>query len=178
VGLSTAQADLYGNVCSPSEPVADIAYLGRLSTSGPSRMVKWPCASALKLSPENVGSRFLSLLQSASLQTFSALFRTAKSPTAAGIPVTGLGFGERNVPQDRSPKADLSPELGAWPIYSTSFFLCGFSGLSSLANRKVRIPFACRIPRWLLPTAVDTAPTLHNQRFCPVPAKVDDSPHL
>ena len=86
-----------------------------------------------------------------------------KSPTAAGIRATGLGFGERNVPANCSRNADLSPELESRPFYSTSFFVSGFSGLASFANRKVGIPFARRIPRWLLPTAVDTAPTMHNQ---------------
>jgi hypothetical protein len=90
-----------------------------------------------------------------------------KSPTAAGIRATRLGFGERNVPANCSPNADLSPELESRPFYSTGFFTSGFSGLASLANRKVGIPFAGRIPRWLLPTAVDTAPTLHNQHYRP-----------
>jgi hypothetical protein len=109
----------------------------------------FPCSSRLpsKLSPPIPGPR--------------------KSPTAAGIRATGLGFGERNVPANCSPNADLSPELEGRPFYSTSFFASGFSGLASLANRKVGIPFARRIPRWLLPTAVDTAPTLHNQHYRP-----------
>ena len=45
-----------------------------------------------------------------------------KSPTAAGIRASGLGVRERNDTVNRSPNADLSPKLGAWPIYSTSFF--------------------------------------------------------
>jgi hypothetical protein len=99
-----------------------------------------------------------------------------KSPTAAGIRATGLGFGERNVPLDCSPNADLSPELGAWPIYSTSFFASGFSGLASFATRKVGIPFACLVRRRLPPTAVDTAPTQHNEHYCPVTGELDDAP--
>jgi hypothetical protein len=98
---------------------------------------------------------------------FSKLSRpfpgTRKSPTAAGIRATGLGFGERNVPAICSPNGHLSPKLESRPFYSTSFF----SGLTSFADRKVGIPFARRIPRWLLPTAVDTAPTLHNQQYRP-----------
>src|SRR5690242_11066530 len=70
-----------------------------------------------------------------------------KSPTAADICATGLGFGERNVPTNCSPNADLSSELESRPFYSTSFFTSGFSGLASLGSRKVRIPFACRLPR-------------------------------
>ena len=124
-------------------------------------------SAAVSPVPENVGSRFLSLLQSAPRQTFSAILGTAKSPTAAGIRATRLGFEERNVPANCSPNADLSPELESRPFYSTGFFTSGFSGLASLANRKVGIPFAGRIPRWLLPTAVDTAPTLHNQHYRP-----------
>ena len=45
-----------------------------------------------------------------------------KSPTAAGIRASGLGVRERNDKVNLSPDADLSPKLGAWPIYSTSFF--------------------------------------------------------
>jgi hypothetical protein len=33
-----------------------------------------------------------------------------------------LGVRERNDTVNLSPNADLSPKLGAWPIYSTSFF--------------------------------------------------------
>ncbi len=58
----------------------------------------------------------------------------------------GSGFGKRNVPANCSPNAELSPELESRPFYSTSFFLSGFRGLASLANRKVRIPFAYRPP--------------------------------
>jgi hypothetical protein len=47
---------------------------------------------------------------------------------------------------NRSPNADLSPELESRPFYSTSFLAGGFSGLASLWNRKVGIPFACRLP--------------------------------
>jgi hypothetical protein len=66
-----------------------------------------------------------------------------KSPTAAGIRAAGLGVRERNVTADCSPKGRLSPELGAWPIYSTSLFASSFSSLYSFVNRKVGIPFAC-----------------------------------
>jgi hypothetical protein len=89
----------------------------------------FPCSSRLrsKLSPPFSGPR--------------------KSPTAAGIRATGLGVRKRNVSVNRSPKADLSPELESRPFYSTSFSAHAFSGLASLWNRKVRIPFACRLPR-------------------------------
>ena len=53
-----------------------------------------------------------------------------KSPTAAGIRASGLGVRERNDTVSRSPNADLSPKLGAWPIYSTSFFRLHFSALA------------------------------------------------
>jgi hypothetical protein len=45
-----------------------------------------------------------------------------KSPTAAGFWASGLGVRERNDTVNLSPNADFSPKLGAWPIYSTSFF--------------------------------------------------------
>jgi hypothetical protein len=45
-----------------------------------------------------------------------------KSPAAAGIRASGLGVRYRNDTLSRSPNAAFSPNLGAWPIYSTSFF--------------------------------------------------------
>ena len=66
-----------------------------------------------------------------------------KSPTAAGICASGLGVRERNDTVNCSPNADLSPKLGAWPIYSTSFFGSKFNILTSFLRRKVGIPFAC-----------------------------------
>jgi hypothetical protein len=53
-----------------------------------------------------------------------------------------LGFQWRNVPANRSPNADLSPELESRPFYSTRFFASGFSRLASFQKRKVGIPFA------------------------------------
>jgi hypothetical protein len=101
----------------------------------------FPCPSCLraKLSPPFPGPR--------------------KGPTAASIRRSGLGVRGRNVTVNLSPNADFSPKLESRPFYSTSFFACAFSGLASFANRKVGIPFACRTPRWLLATAVDTTPT-------------------
>ena len=82
-----------------------------------------------------------------------------KTATAAGIRTTGLGFGERNVPPNRSPNAGLSPELESRPFYSTSFLASGFSGLASFASRKVGIPFACHSRRWR-DQSIDRPPTL------------------
>jgi hypothetical protein len=45
-----------------------------------------------------------------------------RSRTAAGYCWRGLGVRYRNDTANFSPNADLSPRLGAWPIYSTSFF--------------------------------------------------------
>jgi hypothetical protein len=89
---------------------------------------------------EKVASRFLSLLQSASLQTFSAISGTTKKPNCRRHSHDRLvgSIAER---YGKSLKANLSPKLGTWPIYSTSFFATG--GLASFANRKVGIPFAC-----------------------------------
>jgi hypothetical protein len=56
--------------------------------------------------PENVGSRFLFLLQSPPFQTIS------------------------DVPANCSPNAHLSPEIGAWPIYSTSSFVNRISSVT------------------------------------------------
>jgi hypothetical protein len=80
-------------------------------------------------------------------QTFSAIFRTAKSPTVASIRALSLAVRYRNVPAKRSPNGLFSPKLGAWPIYSTSFYGRRFSGLASFLNRKAGIPFA-----WWPPT--------------------------
>jgi hypothetical protein len=101
-----------------------------------------------------------------------------KSPTAAGIRALGLGVRRRNVTVNCSPNAHSSPELGAWPIYSTSFFPRDFSGLYSLFSRKVGIPFACHLQRWLPQTLADTAPTLECRHSSEVAAPVDDSPRL
>jgi hypothetical protein len=65
-----------------------------------------------------------------------------KSPIAAGIRASGLGVRSRNERPNLCPKAHFSPKLGAWPIYSTSFFGSQFNSLVSLASRKVGIPFA------------------------------------
>ena len=53
--------------------------------ASPSQQVRrpgpaWPVGDSSASAPENVGSRFLSLLQSAPDQTLSAIFRTAKKP--------------------------------------------------------------------------------------------------
>jgi hypothetical protein len=64
------------------------------------------------------------------------------SPTAASIRAFGLGVRLQNVPEKRSPNGLFSPKLGAWPIYSTSFFDISFSGLASFVSRKVGVPFA------------------------------------
>jgi hypothetical protein len=66
-----------------------------------------------------------------------------KRPTTAGFCASGLCVRDRNERPNLSPTGDLSPKLGAWPIYSTSFFASSFSGLTSLTRRNVGIPFAC-----------------------------------
>jgi hypothetical protein len=70
------------------------------------------------------------------------------SPTAAGFSAAGFGVRSRNNRPILSPIGEFSPKLGAWPIYSTSFFGSHFSALASFANRKVGIPFAsCSLDR-------------------------------
>ena len=55
------------------------------------------CAQpALGPCPENAGSRFLSLLQNPPDQTFSAIFGTTQSPTAAAFCAPGLGVRDRS----------------------------------------------------------------------------------
>ena len=51
------------------------------------------------------------------------------------------------------------------------------SGTECEAGKSVSLSPCCN-PRRRPPTAVDTAPTLHNQHYCPGAAVVDDSPHL
>ena len=51
------------------------------------------------------------------------------------------GVRSRNDTPDRSPNSVFSPKLGAWPIYSTSFFGNQFSALASFSNQNVGIPF-------------------------------------
>ena len=80
------------------------------------------------------------------LLAFIATALWLKSPTVAGIRAAGLWARCRNVAAKfRSEWRSLS-EAWAWPIYSTSFLGGRFSGLASFLNRKVGIPFACRIP--------------------------------
>ena len=81
-----------------------------------------------------------------------------KSPTAAGIRLSGLGVRERNDTVNLSPNADLSPKLGAWPIYSTSFFGRDSRRLVLLWNRKVGIPFAYLFLGWTSPTSLIQPP--------------------
>jgi hypothetical protein len=70
------------------------------------------------------------------------IFGPTNSPTATSIPLTSSGVRCRNVTANLSPNDDLSAELGAWAIYSTSFFGNEFSDLASLCYRKVGTPFA------------------------------------
>ena len=94
------------------------------------------------------GFESLPLLQSAPLQTFSAIFRAAEKPNCRRHSRVRLGGSmPERYGQISLRMAILSPKLGAWPIYSTSFFGGRFSGLASFLSRKVGIPFACRSPR-------------------------------
>ena len=79
------------------------------------------------------------------------ILRPRKSPTAAVIRATGLGVRFRNDSENLSLNGVLSPKLGAWPIYSTSFSDSYFSHLASFRARKIGIPsvsiFASQLSR-------------------------------
>ena len=81
------------------------------------------------------GSNPFRPLQSARNEILSADFGTSKN--------ANCHVRNRNDTVNRSPNAVLSPKLGAWPVYSTSFFVRYFRRVASLTNRKVGIPFAC-----------------------------------
>jgi hypothetical protein len=50
-------------------------------------------------------------------------FHLVKRPASGRFCGLGLGFVDRNDTGNLSLNARLSPKLGGWPIYSTSFFL-------------------------------------------------------
>ena len=68
-----------------------------------------------------------------------------KSPTAAGIRASGLGVRERNDTANCSPNGNFSPKLGAWPIYSTSFFRLTFQRPSLIPQPEGWYPFALHL---------------------------------
>ena len=75
--------------------------------------------------PENVVSRFLSLLQSGRNEILSADFwdqQKRQLPQGFGSERVGGSRAER-YGKSLSKCRSLSPKLGAWPIYSTSFFV-------------------------------------------------------
>jgi hypothetical protein len=55
---------------------------------------------------------------------------------------SGLGFVDRNDTENLSLNGRLSPELGGWPIYSTSFFLSIFNVIKFTRSREVAVPCA------------------------------------
>jgi hypothetical protein len=54
-------------------------------------------------------------------------FEPVKRPGSGQFCGLGLGFLLRNDTRNLSPNGPLSPDLGGWPIYSTSFFLSIFN---------------------------------------------------
>jgi hypothetical protein len=108
---------------------------GRAATCRPG----WPCAR----SPQRMlESRFLSLLQSALLQTFSVVFWTAKKPNCRRHSRERLGGSTAERYGKSASEWPSLSEAWAWPIYSTSFFVSDFREFGSLGSRKVGIPFA------------------------------------
>ena len=93
--------------------------------------------------PENVGSRLVSLLQSAPDQTLSAIFGTAKKPNCRRHSRVRLGgsraeryaksLSERRILSEAWGLADL-----LYKLFSVTFQCIGL-----VRSRKVGIPFAC-----------------------------------
>ena len=109
----------------------------RFITAQPAR------GEGLGIAPENVGSRFLSLLQSAPDQTFSAIFGTAKKPNCRRHSRVRLGGSQSGTIRQialRMPICLRSLGLGRFTLQA---FGSHFSRLVSLWSRKVGIPFAC-----------------------------------
>ena len=102
---------------------ADVSVVNYLRPAGPRSAAPNPTSGSR--SPENVGSRFLSLPQSAPLQTFSAIFGTAKKPNCRRYSRNWLGGW---MPED----AEL---LSEWPFVSEAW------GLADLLYKLFWMPF-------------------------------------
>jgi hypothetical protein len=70
--------------------------------------------------------------------------RPSKTPASRRFCGSSLGFQIRNDTENLSPNAVLSPELGGWPIYSTSFLSFIINVVANRPAREVRNPFACQ----------------------------------
>ena len=95
--------------------------------------------------PENVGSRFLSLLQSAPAQTLSIL-GAARTPNCRRLCASGLRVRERNDTAKLLSGGHFF-FLGLGPFTLQPLFSSEFNSLVSLARLKVDIPFAERSRR-------------------------------
>jgi hypothetical protein len=115
----------------PIEPSTAASAVGRTVSAGPAR-VQWPAMPKAEtvwgpLGEEPDYQRKLDpgcyRCSSVPPAELSPPFPgPLKSPTVAAFRAPGLGVRGRNERPILSPNGDLSPKLGAWPIYSTSFF--------------------------------------------------------
>ena len=118
-------------------PTSEDASLSLTSKGGPAR-------------PENVGSRFLSLLQSAPDQTLSAISRTAKKPNCRRHSRVRLG-GSRAERYGKS-----LPECrfvsGAWGLADLLYklFWMLFQRLTFVSNQESRYPVRLAAPHDLI----------------------------
>ena len=94
------------------------------------------------VAPEKFGSQYLSLLQSIPSQTFSAELRALKKASVRAVLRIRLGVDNPERYGNLSQNGVLSPELGGWPIYSTSFSSLVINGLTKWLAREVRNLFA------------------------------------
>jgi hypothetical protein len=98
--------------------------------------------------PENVGSRFLSLLQSAHTPNLLRRFRDReKAQLSQAFARQAWGLESGTFPANCSPNADLSPELESRPFYYKLFRL-RFQWLSLVMEPEGRYPVRPPAPRY------------------------------
>jgi hypothetical protein len=86
-------------------------------------------------------------------------FEPWKTPASGRFCRLGLGFFSRNDTRNLSLNGRLSPKLGGWPIYSTSFLSCANNVVANRPGREVRNPSA---PAWAFQTYPHRPPAIAN----------------
>jgi hypothetical protein len=116
---------------------------------------------------ENVGSRFLSLLQSAALQTFSAFSGTAKKPNCRRLSRDGLGGSRAERYGQLLSEGHFLSEAWGLPDLLYKLFSERFQQLALVVKPESRNPF--RLPAAIKgiaqPTASAPTSSCRHQRF-------------
>ena len=147
------------SVAPPIVPVPDAGdecfqlRLSRQVAAGAER-ITWPPDPVL--SSENVGSRFLSLLQSVPDQTLSAISGSPEKPNCRRLLRDRLGGSRAERYGTLLSERHFLSEAGGLP--NLLYKLRHFRSLASLWNRNIIIPFACCSTEWTL-QSIEPAPT-------------------